>query len=210
MAERRQHPIARRAAVVSFLVLGALATAWVGTRALVPRLGDAMARTAATMAGALLVPPGPATTATDLDPAPADAMNPADGGSYGAAADRSGDPGRAPAAIDIPRERVARLGARQLRGISATDAVDASGRPAGARLHGVGGLGAGLRDGDVVTSIDGRPTTNVSEGTAAALRAYASGEATAHATVRRGARTVRVTVHLPARDVGHERTPHGA
>ncbi len=102
-------------------------------------------------------------------------------------------------AIDIPANHLARLTAKQLRGVHATDAVDPAGRPIGARLHGVGGLGVGLGDGDVVTSIDGHATPTADDATGAALGAYASGEATAHATLLRGGRTVQVTVHIPSR-----------
>lgn len=69
----------------------------------------------------------------------------------------------------------------------------------GAKLHGVGGLGVGLADGDVVTSIDGRTTANADDATTAALGAYMSGESTVHATLLRAGRTLRVTVHVPAR-----------
>ncbi len=69
----------------------------------------------------------------------------------------------------------------------------------GARLYGVGALGVGLADGDVVTSIDGRATPDVTTATGAAMGAYASGEAVAHATVLRAGRTLLVTVHIPPR-----------
>jgi hypothetical protein len=193
----------RRSAIVSLLVFGALATSWIGTRALVPRLGDAMAKSMATAAHAWLLPgAAAATTVTDPGSAPAEAdpRGNARSGRGGRPAARSVDPDRAPASIEVPRERVARLDARQLRAISATDALDASGHALGARLHGVGGLGVGLSDGDVVTSIDGRPTANAEDATTAAIGAYASGEASAHATVRRGDRTLRVTVHIPPRE----------
>ena len=92
-------------------------------------------------------------------------------GRGGRLATRSAESERARAGIEVPRDRVARLDARQLRAISATDAVDASGHPVGARLRGVGGLRVGLSDGDVVTSIDGRPTANADDATIAAIGA---------------------------------------
>lgn len=89
--------------------------------------------------------------------------------------------------------------AKQLQGVQATDATGAGGHPLGAKLHGVGALGLGLADGDVVTSIDGRTTANANDATTAALGAYMSGESTVHATLLRAGRTLRVTVHVPAR-----------
>jgi len=102
-------------------------------------------------------------------------------------------------AVDIPEDRLAHLTAKQLRSLRATDAVGADGRAIGARLYGVGALGVGLADGDVVTSIDGRATPDMTTATGAAMGAYASGEAVAHATVLRGGRTLQVTVHIPPR-----------
>ena len=99
--------------------------------------------------------------------------------------------------IDIPEDRVARLTEKQLRSLRPANVVGADGSASGVRLHGVGALGVGLADGDVVTTIDGRPTPDVTAGTDAALRAWASGEAVAHATVLRAGRTLLVTVHIP-------------
>jgi hypothetical protein len=81
--------------------------------------------------------------------------------------------------------------------LSAVDALDAEGNKSGASLSGVEALGVGLDDGDVVTSIDGRVTRDVSTALAAAVQAYGSGRDTARATVRRGDRTVPVVVHIP-------------
>jgi hypothetical protein len=182
----------------SGLTFAALVAAGVGFRAFVPALGDAMARqllgVAASMprAEAHVIDEGDAVPALEPVAAPADAS--------------SGEesPAQSPSharveAIDIPADRLARLTAKQLRGVHATDAVDPAGRPIGARLHGVGSLGVGLGDGDVVTSIDGHPTPTADDATGAALGAYASGEATAHATLLRSGRTVQVTVHIPSR-----------
>ncbi len=100
-------------------------------------------------------------------------------------------------AIDIPEARVARLTEKQLRSLRPANVVGPDGTAAGVRLHGIGAFGVGLADADVVTSIDGRPTPDLSTGMDAVLRAWASGEATAHATVRRGGGTLLVTVHIP-------------
>lgn len=169
-----------------------------GFRVLVPQLGDAMAHRLLTVAASMPRAEAAATSETDVVPTLEPAAEPASTG--------GGDTGPAPSpmsgkveAIDIPADRLARLTAKQLRGVHATDAVDPSGHPLGARLHGVGSLGLGLGDGDIVTRIDGRATATADDATGAALGAYASGEATAHATLLRAGRTVRVTVHIPAR-----------
>jgi hypothetical protein len=123
----------------------------------------------------------------------------------GTGKDNGSGHGRAPASekpggsIEIAADRLARLTEKQLQNVNASDAVDVSGRPLGARLHGVGGLGVGLADGDVITSIDGRTTANAGDATTAALGAYMSGEATVHGTLLRDGKTLRVTVHVPAR-----------
>ena len=195
----------RRLAIVSLLVLGALATSWIGTRALVPRLGDAMAKTMLTAAHALL-PRGAAaaaaTTVTDpgSTPAQADSRDDMKSGRGGRLATRSADsePG---ARGHRGSPRPGRAARRQAAAGDFRDGRRRRERPPwGARLRGVGGLRVGLSDGDVVTSIDGRPTANADDATIAAMGAYASGEASAHATVQRGDRTLRVTVHIPPRE----------
>lgn len=185
------------------LAVLALLTAGLGARVLVPRVGDGMASSFLVAAGALRPARPSSTDAGPLRVSAADAPVTIAAGSGDALS-----PGRAPGratsggGLDIPAERLARLTARQLRGIGASDAVDPTGHALGARLSGVGALGVGLADGDVVTSIEGRATPNATEATTAALASYASGEATAHATVLRGGRTLRVTVHIPARHPG--------
>jgi hypothetical protein len=185
------------------VALVALVTAGLGGRVLVPRVGDAMAATLVAGARALRAAQTLAdekVTAPDRQEAPVDGADVGSRGDHGR--ERSLEHASAVEAIDVPAERVARLSARQLRSIAAADAFDEGGHAVGARLSGVGALGVGLADGDVVTSIDGRLTPNAAEGTGAALAGYAAGEATAHATVLRGGRTLRVTVHIPARNPG--------
>ena len=178
-----------------------MATAGLGGPALVARLGDSIARTLGAAAASL---PAPASAPVDTgtDPLADVAIEPlASGPAAGSGADRTRTPppNKPAGSIDIPADRLAHLTAKQLESIQATDAVDAGGRPVGAKLHGVGGLGVGLADGDVVTSIDGRATANADDATTAALGAYMSGESTVHATLLRAGRTLRVTVHVPAR-----------
>jgi hypothetical protein len=177
----------------------ALATAGLGARVLVPTLGDAMARRIARVAAVIPVSSESDVT-TDTGPVPSPAEQPPPDppapGRVAAGAPHSAAKVAA-SAVDIPADRLARLTAKQLRSLRATDAVGADGRAIGARLHGVGVLGVGLADGDVVTSIDGRATPDVTTATGAAMGAYASGEAVAHATVLRNGRTLVVTVHIP-------------
>jgi hypothetical protein len=185
------------------LVMLALATAGLGARVLVPRMGDAMARRVARLAAVIPAPADSTDVATDRDPIPARAeqplTDPSDPPRGNAGIRRPAAKAASGGALDIPADRLARLTEKQLRSLSATDAVDADGRTMGARLHGVRALGVGLAEGDVVTSIDGRATPDVTTATAAGMQAYASGEAVAHATVLRDGRKLHVTVHIPAR-----------
>jgi hypothetical protein len=187
----------------------ALATAGLGAHALVPRMGDAMGRRISRLTALMATPPDSSDLATDTDSVPPEAAEqpaaaPPDVRAH-AVTRRSGAKAPSGGAVDIPADRLARLTAKQLRSLRATDAVSADGRAIGARLHGVGALGVGLADGDVVTSIDGRATPDVTTATGAAMGAYASGEAVAHATVLRDGRTLQVTVHVPPRTA----TPKG-
>ncbi len=193
-------------ALTSGLAVVALAAIGLGTPAIVSTVGDSIARKLGNAAAPLVPAPAEAPersdTFADVAPAPEPLADHVDAG---AGKDNGSGHGRAPASersggsIEIGADRLARLTEKQLQNVHASDAVDASGRPLGARLHGVGGLGVGLADGDVVTSIDGRPTANADDATTAALGAYMSGEATVHGTLLRGGKTLRVTAHVPAR-----------
>jgi hypothetical protein len=66
----------------------------------------------------------------------------------------------------------------------------------------VSGLGVGLADGDVVTSIDGHATPTADAATAAALGAWGAGQAVVRATVMRDGQPIAVTVHVPVVDAG--------
>jgi hypothetical protein len=187
-------------ATASGLTFAALVAAGVGFRALVPALGDAMAHQLLGVAASIRRAEAPDTE--EVDTAPVPVPEPVAAHAVASSGDKSAgqSPSRARVeAIDIPADRLARLTAKQLRGVHATDAVDPAGRPMGARLHGVGSLGVGLGDGDVVASIDGHTTPTADDATGAALGAYASGETTVHGTLLRSERTVQVTVHVPSR-----------
>ncbi len=170
---------------------------------LVSRLGDSIARTLRAVAASLPEPASasaPADTDTDADTlVDVAAETLASGPDAGGDKSRTPPPNKPAGSIDIRADRLARLTPKQLEGVQATDALDAAGHPVGAKLHGVGGLGVGLAEGDIVTSIDGRATANADDATTAALGAYMSGESAVHATMVRAGRTLRVTVHVPAR-----------
>ena len=124
-------------------------------------------------------------------------------------ADRAGDianeggpvaaasaPGDAPkATIFVPAAIVAR--ALERRDVGATNALTADGSQLGARLVGVGKYRTGLRDGDVVVSVAGTRTPNVSTMTSAAMQAAASGAPRISGRVVRGETSIAVTLELP-------------
>ena len=70
-------------------------------------------------------------------------------------------------------------------------------RPGGLALHGVGALGAGLRDGDVLTSVAGAPASSVDGVVSAVLWALRKRASVLTATVWRGDAPIQVAVELP-------------
>ncbi len=68
----------------------------------------------------------------------------------------------------------------------------------GIELHGVRPLRAGLEEGDVVISLEGRPTPTQEDALAAITSALAAHALTVHATLLRRGRPVDVTVEIPA------------
>ncbi len=183
--------------------VGFVLTTGLGGAVVVPRMGDTLA--AALGRAAVALPKPPQIDDAELDTAivvpNSPVLHPGTLGTDPDPGKKSAGPRPTPHvdSIDIPADRLAKLTEKQLRGVGASDAVDASGHAVGARLRGVGRLGVGLADGDVVSSIDGRATPTAAEATGAAMGAYASGEATVQATLLRGGRTVVVTVHVPGR-----------
>jgi hypothetical protein len=118
-----------------------------------------------------------------------------------AARSRLAAPGRQSAphrGILVRADTVARAVASGAR--PAGDAVAASGpRPAGIVLHGVSGFQAGLRDGDVLTSVGGTAATSGSVVVAAVSGALRSGANAIGAVVWRGDQPIAVTVEIPER-----------
>jgi hypothetical protein len=70
-------------------------------------------------------------------------------------------------------------------------------RPAGLALQGIGAFGAGLADGDVLTSVGGTSATSVGAVVGAVSGAVRSGARALGAVVWRGDRRIDVTVELP-------------
>jgi hypothetical protein len=197
----------RRSAAGLFILALALATATTLGRAAVPRIGDPIARQLARLAAALPAPRGSTDVeATISRPPPVDDAPPDPPSRPHRSVRTAPSAAKQPSSvtIEIPAERLAPLSEKQLRSLRAIDAVDADGRAVGASLSGVRALGLGLDDGDVVTSIDGRATPDVSSALAAAVRAYGSGRDTTRATVLRGGRTLPVLVHIPRRAQGQK------
>jgi hypothetical protein len=101
--------------------------------------------------------------------------------------------------VVIAAERLAALTANQLRAVHWATVTNSAGERGGVRLFGVDSLGLGLRDGDVVTSINARPTRTDEEAVSAGASAWSSGASWVEAVVTRGSQTLSVMVHLPAR-----------
>ncbi len=107
------------------------------------------------------------------------------------AASASADPPKPKGTIVIPASVVAQ--AIQRRDVSATSST----KPPGAKLVGVGKYGTGLRDGDVVVSVEGRPTPNVDALVQAGLGAANAGSPRITGKIVRGEATYVVVLELP-------------
>ncbi len=120
----------------------------------------------------------------------------------GAKASRAGGTGApkgaAPKSLRIPEAQVSRALGAGLDGVRGRTARDTEGRAVGVRITGVGRLGVGLADGDVITSIDGTKTPDEESATAAALAAIGRGARSVSGTLLRGNDTINVVVELPA------------
>jgi hypothetical protein len=99
--------------------------------------------------------------------------------------------------IVVPASVVAR--AIDKKDVSATNAVGPDGKPAGAKLVGVGKYKTGLKDGDIVIAVGGSPTPTVDTMVGVAIGAYASGADKLTGTIRRGEDTWSVVLEIPKR-----------
>lgn len=107
-----------------------------------------------------------------------------------------------PPAADAPKGTIfvpAALVSRALerRDVGAANAVTADGAQLGARLIGVSKYRTGLRDGDVVVSVAGTRTPNVSAMTTAALQAAGGVAPRISGRILRGDTTITVVLEIP-------------
>lgn len=112
------------------------------------------------------------------------------------------DAGRAPSLTDPPKGTIvvpaaAVTRAIEKRNVAATNAVAPDGTPLGARLAGVSRHGTGLRDGDVVVSVNGTRTATVDAMVAAGLAAANGGATRIFGRIVRGDAVYAVVLELP-------------
>ena len=163
----------------------------VGTRILVPLIGDSIAKSFTTLATERDHLESQSAERSRGDGGHEDrptrvpwTWDDDDAGALPAAATMDAGASR-PHALFVPARvtaRVAPIAARQVHG---TAAMDAKGRPLGVRLSGVGALGVGLADGDILTSVVGQPTLDVDAATGAIAAATASGKRRVSAAILR-------------------------
>jgi hypothetical protein len=79
----------------------------------------------------------------------------------------------------------------------ASDAVDADGKPYGARIHGVSRYETGLQNGDVIIEVGGTRVTSTKEVMEAGMKLLASGATRLTGKIARGASTYTVVLELP-------------
>jgi hypothetical protein len=196
--------------LVALLALAPFAWIAIGARVLVPRLGEAVARR---IAAAGTLPPVAGSGLDGVGPVARYAFHGPTGPLAPPPQLRSGATHKVSAAsrdralanavqqgaraILISGESLLALAPERLRDVNGTTVLDARGRPSGVSLYGVGALGVGLADGDVVTAIDGRSTPTADDATSAGLTAWSSGKRSACATIVRGDETIAVTVEIP-------------
>ena len=130
-----------------------------------------------------LVEPPAAPSTSAARRAPADAGSDAASGEAGASAERPTD------ALHVP--------ARAVRAAIQKGTVSGDAAPGGVRLRGVSGLGAGLADGDLVTSVEGTPVKTPEQIADVVAAAVLGGQKHVHGVVRRGDRVIAVTVEIP-------------
>lgn len=99
------------------------------------------------------------------------------------------------ATIFVPAALVSR--ALERRDVGATNAKTADGAQLGARLAGVSKYRTGLRDGDVVVSVAGTRTPNVSAMASAAMQAAGHGATRLSGRILRGDAVYAVVLELP-------------
>jgi hypothetical protein len=154
-------------------------------RSAVPAFGDRIARRLASIAAVLR----PAPTAPRMPVSPSILHD---------VASSAAGPAGPGAAVHVPAATIERALFDNGAHIHARWSGAEDGAPPGVRLTGVSALGVGLRDGDIVTSIEGAPAVDAETATDAALEVIARGSPVLHATVQRGDQVLALTADLPA------------
>jgi hypothetical protein len=202
----------RQLALAIPFVLGSL-----GTRAAALPLGDAIARAlvAIAPAPARVTAPDPTLDAEpESTPEPERTIDPGAGRAPRRVASRLTRASRASLAdavvedaakgapspqpkgtIVIPPAAVTR--ALERKDVGATNAKGPDGAPIGARLRGVGKYGVGLRDGDIVISVQGTRTRSVEAMVQTAVAAATGGATRITGTILRGESTYDVVLSVP-------------
>jgi hypothetical protein len=209
----------RRWALLTLLLIAPFVVVGIAARVAAPSLGDAVARVVrdATRAIEPRRPRAGATgaksgqvvaTSNDVvlapdagasaSGAPPPTVDRADRGQDGAQdAPRPAVPPAPVGPVHIGSDAVQRAIDDDGRSIRARTTRGPDGKPAGARLTGVNGAGLGLRDGDVIVAIDGKPTMDDDAATDAALSAVARGDSVLHVTMTRDGQPFDVLLELP-------------
>jgi hypothetical protein len=174
----------------------------IGSRAFVPALGDRIARMARGVA--MIAPLHPFRRAPDPTPyaSPTPNADPNATSTPTPNATPNGKIAQATAApppgpLRIPAAKVQRAIDDAGRTIRARTTYGPDGKPMGARVTGVNGAGLGLRDGDIIIAVDGKPTLDDDAATDAALIVVARGESVLHAKMTRDGQPFDVTLELP-------------
>jgi hypothetical protein len=182
----------------------------------VPAYGDWIARRAASMASLARwlhpAPPSPPKIEDDVtDPERPPSREPPHAGSVAAPRPQAAPvraahsrveggavaPSPAGGPIHVPAAAVQRAIDDDGKNIRGRTTRGPDGKPAGVRLTGVSSAGVGLRDGDVIVAVDGRPTMDEDSATDQALAVIARGESVLRCKLLRGDQTLDVTVDLP-------------
>ena len=108
----------------------------------------------------------------------------------------SGTSARPARGIRVPAATVLRLAGRGVRPSGAPVAANAD-RPAGLALQGVGALGIGLRDGDVLTQVAGAPASSAGAVIGAVLAARQRRAPAMSGLVYRGSEKIALYVEMP-------------
>ena len=203
----------RRRLLMALAVAAPFALAAWGSARLARASGDALGAAVASAASALptpgqglLDPPRPRDSIGDsadaasvvfedlpeLDGDPASTSAPTETGKK----KPSSVPAKPARGIRVSAATVLRLANRGVRPSGAPVAANAD-RPAGLALQGVGGLGVGLRDGDVLTQVAGAPALSTGAVIGAVLAARQRRAPAMSGLVYRGGEKIAIYVEMP-------------